>query len=88
MNPYIDERNSSKQFVRVFSEQVNNDELIWHRDRKDREVKVLDGVDWKLQYDNELPFIMRKDETYSIKAEQYHRILKGKDKLVLEITEK
>lgn len=87
MNPYKDTRVDDK-FIRVFQENIDDEELIWHRDRKDRHVKVLKGNGWKLQYDDQLPFIMKENEVYYIKAYQYHRIIKGNNNLVLEILEK
>ena len=44
-----------KTFTRVFKESVKKDQLLWHKDRKDRKVKVVYGTGWKLQYDNQLP---------------------------------
>ena len=41
-------------FERTFSQDVDNDELVWHRDREDREVEVIGETDWMFQYDNEL----------------------------------
>ena len=41
--------------VRQFDEDVNDDELIWHRDKRTREITVLEGKGWKLQLDNQLP---------------------------------
>ena len=88
MNPYDDKRVDDKKFIRVFEENVDSEELIWHRDKKDRVVRVLEGNSWKLQYDNQLPFEMVKNEEYFIEAYQYHRIIKGRNNLVLEILEK
>ena len=42
-----------KTFTRVFKESVKKEQLLWHKDRKDRKVKVVYGTGWKLQYDNE-----------------------------------
>ncbi len=39
-NPYNDKYIDGKT-IRSFSRFVENTELIWHRDKKDREVKVL-----------------------------------------------
>ena len=50
MNPYIDNDD-----IRTFSESVDEMELIWHRDREDRKITIIEGRDWKLQMDNELP---------------------------------
>ena len=40
---------------RTFSVDVDPSELVWHMDREDRVVKVLEGASWCLQMDNELP---------------------------------
>jgi len=74
-------------FTRVFKESVKKEQLIWHKDRKDRVVKVIYGTGWKLQYDNELPFELEVGQNYYIKKENFHRLLKGNSELKLEIKE-
>ena len=88
MKPYNDIFPLENTFIRTFSENVNEEELIWHRDKKNREIKVMDGIGWFLKYDNQLPIQMIIGKTYYIKAEEYHRILRGKNNLTLEIKEK
>ena len=87
VKPYEDQLNLfDNKFVRTFTD-VNNNELIWHRDKKDRIVKVKNGEGWKIQFDNELPQDLTKGSLYKIEKEVYHRLLKGKDQLILEIEE-
>lgn len=88
VNPYSDSKLSDTHFIRNFDIDVEDEELIWHRDRKDREILVIKGEGWKLQFDNELPKALQEGERYFIKAETYHRILKGSTSLTLEIKEK
>lgn len=88
VNPYRDyRRESSNTFTRIFKEHTPDSELVWHRDRKDRTVKVLEGTDWKFQNDNKLPQVLSTGDIIKIQANCYHRIIKGKGDLVLEITE-
>jgi hypothetical protein len=87
MKPYSDNRQSKNEFIRVFDSNVSEEELIWHRDRKDREIVILEGRDWKLQYDNKLPISLEENKVYRIKAGDYHRILKGNGNLILQIRE-
>jgi hypothetical protein len=47
----------------------------------------MSGEDWKLQFDDLLPFILEKNKEYKILKETYHRILKGRGNLILEIRE-
>ena len=86
-NPFSDSFVADNTFIRTFDESVEDGELIWHKDRKDRVIKVIEGVDWKIQYDNQLPQILEHDKWYYIKKEQYHRVHRGKGKLVIEIQE-
>ena len=86
VKPYIDNHNNGK-IVREFSGDVSEDELIWHRDKRTREVTVLEGTGWKLQMDNELPEELIKGKLYTIPKMEYHRLIKGTDKLVLNIWE-
>lgn len=71
--------------IREFSPDVPSDELVWHRDKRSRMVHVLSGNGWKLQKDDELPeeLIMGKD--YYIRREQYHRLIKGENPLIVRI---
>jgi hypothetical protein len=76
-----------KVFTRVFKQNIEDKQLIWHKDRKDRVVKVIWGTGWKLQYDNELPTELEIGQNYCIKKEQFHRLHKGNGELKLEIKE-
>ena len=52
MKPYIDEIQydlfEGRKHLRTF-DNVDSDELIWHRDEKNRTIKVIESKDWKLQ---------------------------------------
>ena len=41
--------------VRHFPENIDSKELVWHRDRKDRNITPIEETDWQIQFDNELP---------------------------------
>jgi hypothetical protein len=73
--------------IREFSGDVNESELIWHRDKQTREVKVLQGDGWKIQMDNRLPEELEKGNNYYIPKMEYHRLIKGKGNLLLQIKE-
>ena len=72
VNPYID--NDS---VRTFNSKVDSSELVWHRDREDRTVTVLEGNGWKFQYDDSLPVELKQGDQFFIERMTYHRLLKG-----------
>jgi|TARA_R110000823_G_C15741982_1_gene480950 hypothetical protein len=74
-------------FTRVIKEDVKQEQLIWHKDKKDRIVKVVYGTGWKLQNDNELPTELEIGQNYHINKEQFHRLHKGSSELKLEIKE-
>ena len=54
MNPYTNKGN-----IRTFSKDVNPEELVWHQDREDRMIEVLEGEGWSIQKDNMLPRMMK-----------------------------
>jgi len=88
VTPYADQLNLfSKRITRIFDEEAINDELVWHRDKKDRTIFVISGVNWKFQRDNELPFVIKVGDKFKIEKEKYHRIHKGQGKLIIEIEE-
>jgi quercetin dioxygenase-like cupin family protein len=86
-NPYTDHSTNKNTFLREFNENVESHELVWHRDRRDRQVKILKGEGWQLQFDNQLPFTLSENQTVFIPKNTYHRIHKGSTDLVVEITE-
>ena len=72
---------------RIFDLSVDNEELVWHRDRRTRFVKVLEGVGWKFQFDNELPKEIGPGSTIHINKRCYHRLIKGSTPLKVRIVE-
>jgi len=72
--------------VRTFDD-VDSQELIWHRDYKNRTVRVIKSNGWKLQMDNELPFEMKPGHLLEIEKLTYHRLHKGEGELIVEIEE-
>jgi hypothetical protein len=79
MEPYFD---ISDQ-VRLFSEEVDTEDLRWHRDREDREIISILKTDWKIQLENELP--VNLNSLVKIKAGEWHRLIKGSGELQLKI---
>ena len=73
--------------IREFSEEVNSEELVWHRDRENRNIKVRSGNGWQLQIENALPVNLCSGENYYIPRNTYHRVIKGYDNLIIEIRE-
>ena len=74
--------------IRSFSVLEDTNELIWHRDREDREVFVIEANGWSLQMDNEIPVLLEDSATYHIPARTFHRVIKGEGDLVVLIETK
>lgn len=79
------ETKRGKVLVREFSQDVDKMELIWHRDREDRTITILESKGWKLQMDNTLPVVLEEGRSYNIPKNTYHRVIKGEGKLILEL---
>ena len=73
--------------IREFLDDVNDGELVWHRDKHTREVTVVEGTGWSLQLDNQLPKQLERGRLYTIPKMEYHRLIKGTGKLVVKIWE-
>jgi hypothetical protein len=42
--------------VRVFSSDIDEEDLVWHRDREDRLLQIVGEMsDWQIQLENQLP---------------------------------
>lgn len=83
--PFVQTKLDENRALRTFNESVESSELIWHMDREDRLITVLESNDWKLQMDNSLPVKLQKGRTYYIPKMTYHRVIKGSGSLVLEL---
>lgn len=88
VKPYEDTIIEDGAFIRTFDKNLNEEELIWHRDKKDREIAVLSGGGWQLQMDNKLPEELKVGKLYFINKEEYHRLIKGNGTLRIKIWEK
>lgn len=76
--PYLEEKD-----IRTFSQDVNQFELVWHRDKEDRIVTPLHETDWKFQIDNDIPRVIQKE--IFIPKETYHRLIKGSGDLKVKV---
>ena len=86
MHPYK-EVIESNVIVRTFSEDVESEELVWHRDKNDRVVEVIQSNGWKFQMDNELPKTLESGNVVEIPKETFHRVIKGEGNLIIKIKE-
>ena len=73
---------------RTFDSSTDEEELVWHRDKQNRIVKVVEGNGWKFQMDNELPKELKTGDVLYIPKETYHRVIAGSGNLIVEIEEK
>jgi lysyl-tRNA synthetase class I len=82
ITPYT-ETLSANISTRRFNQDIPEEELVWHRDREDRIVKALHQTDWQVQLENELPTPLTK---IFIPKGLYHRVIKGTEDLIVEVT--
>ena len=80
MQPYINKGN-----IRTFSKDVDPMELVWHQDKEDRTIEILEGEGWAIQKDDELPLVVSKGDRIFIIEDQVHRVLKGTTDLKIKI---
>jgi len=83
--PFEEEQISDNIFVRTFSADIDEMDLIWHTDKENRFIKVLEGNGWQFQYDEELPFEMTDGLGFPVMKGQIHRVIKGVGPLKIEL---
>jgi len=71
--------------VRSFSNSLDENELVWHRDKEDRIIFPLHESDWKIQLDNETPKELTPGNPVFIESEQFHRLVKGDGDLEVKV---
>lgn len=75
------------KLIRTFSPEVDSDELVWHQDLRDRVVTIIESGGWQFQREDELPIKLMNKQILFIPKQSWHRVLKGTNKLVVEIEE-
>jgi len=85
--PYEEKYLNNGVFLRIFKKDVLSEELVWHRDKSNRIVEVLEGDNWEIQFDNSLPKPLNIGERYAIPAYTFHRIKRGTSDLKVKIEE-
>lgn len=83
MLPFQENKISDNTFIRVFSQNTDSGEFMWHRDREDRIIESIEPTDWKIQIDNELPKVI-EGEVF-IPMGVYHRLIKGTNDLKIKL---
>ena len=83
--PFEEKQIDQFNFIRTFSADVDEMDLIWHADKENRIITVLEGNGWKFQFDEELPIKMRKGKTISILKGRLHRVIKGNGILKIKL---
>tara|TARA_B100000780_G_scaffold76780_1_gene51789 strand:+ start:219 stop:464 length:246 start_codon:yes stop_codon:yes gene_type:complete len=80
MNPYENKGN-----LRTFSKDVDPMDLVWHQDKEDRTIVVIDGEGWAIQKDNQLPLELTEGDHIFIRKGEVHRVHKGTTDLRIKI---
>ena len=71
--------------IREFLVDRDDKEYVWHRDKQDREIEVIKGQGWQFQWENCLPYLLTEGMIFTIKEGEYHRLIKGKTKLICRV---
>ena len=87
LHPFVEQKLSDNRRLRTFPETIWEDDLVWHRDKHDRTIKIISSDGWQLQMDNELPKDLTMGDIHFIPKEVYHRVIKGVNDLIVEIVE-
>lgn len=86
MNPYTEKKIWDNTYLRTFSADTSETDLIWHLDKEDRVIEATHDTDWKFQFDDQLPVSL--NNTISIPKNTFHRIIKGTNDCTLRIVKK
>jgi len=84
---YTQEKITKNSFKRVLSCDVETDELVWHRDKQNRLVEIIQAGGWKFQSEDELPISLSDGMKIYIPKYSFHRVIKGSEDLIILITE-
>ena len=84
--PFVEyETDKTGVFIRMFDSAYPDFLYQWHKDDEDRDIEILEGKGWQMQFDDELPFELVKRDHIFIKRHRIHRIHKGTTDLKIKI---
>lgn len=83
----FEQKIEKNKIIRTFLPSVDSEELKWHQDEKDRIVKIVEDGGWSFQIEDSLPNKLSECEIIHIPKFVWHRVIKGTEKLVVEIEE-
>ena len=81
--PFQETKLSNNEFIRVFKQDTDSGEYMWHRDFEDRIVESIGDTDWLIQIDNQLPKQIKGEVFIPMGA--YHRLIKGTGDLKIKL---
>lgn len=82
--PFEESSLNTNKTQRVFSKDLDQEDLEWHFDEEDRIIKPVGDTDWLFQFDNSLPQMIEGE--IFIEKGVWHRLIKGSNDLILEVT--
>ena len=83
MKPYQEQVLEENTFIREFSQDIDELDLIWHMDDEDRTIVAIEETDWLFQFDDELPLSL--NSPIFIPQHKIHRVIKGNGNLKIRI---
>ena len=83
MKPYQEQVLEENTFIREFSQDIDELDLIWHMDDEDRTIVAIEETDWLFQFDDELPLSL--NSPIFIPRHKIHRVIKGNGNLKIKI---
>ena len=85
MYPFKEKKINDRLLLREFSNTHVSSDQMWHRDKEDRTIIVVESGGWSFQKDNQLPVLLKEGDKLTIQKEEWHRVIKGDGKLVVKI---
>jgi hypothetical protein len=83
----FDQKIVENKLIRTFRPDVEEEELKWHQDLRDRKVTVIEDGGWHFQMEDCLPNKLSVAEQIFIPKFVWHRVIKGNGNLIVEIIE-
>lgn len=83
----FEQKELNGRLLRTFSSDVDDEELKWHQDLKDREVTIIESNGWMFQLEDSLPTKLFANQKLHIPKFVWHRVIKGDGDLKVSILE-
>jgi len=82
--PFKQQKIDKNLLIREFHPK-DSDDFVWHKDKEDRIICLIEGESWFIQFDNCFPILLIPNDKITINKNVWHRIICCEESTIAKI---